>query len=144
MRFLLLCFLLVEPLVARVQIKVGDRFAGLEEAVIDCRLEGRFLIRELEYSFRNTGARQREGELICSLDEGEEIVSYAMAGKHSILARFYGDWRDGETSVVTAEVEVTRHFGTDREVRRRFAVRLSEKEIREVATVKIGLEDREK
>ncbi|YCM43193.1 VIT domain-containing protein [Verrucomicrobiaceae bacterium 227] len=63
---------------AGVSLKVGGKDAEFSEALIDCQLQGRFLVRNLELAFYHEGAGQSEGELICPLDEGERIVSFAM------------------------------------------------------------------
>ena len=63
---------------AGVSLKVNGRESEFAEAVIECRLHGRFLMRDLELAFYNSEKGAREGELICPLAEGERIVSFAM------------------------------------------------------------------
>ena len=78
MRFLFLFVALIGGVLAGVSLKVNGRDAEFAEAVIDCRLEGRFLVREMKLGFYHAGKGRGEGELICPLDEGERIVSFAM------------------------------------------------------------------
>jgi hypothetical protein len=68
-----------EGLVGQAEIRIGDeRRAGLEEVRAECELVGRMLIRRIELAFHNDGSRAAEGELVCPLQAGERIVSYAM------------------------------------------------------------------
>lgn len=78
MRWLCYFGLLLGELVAGVQLEVNQKKAEFSEAVIDCQLHGRFLIRNMELAFFNGGAGAAEGELVCPLDEGERVVSFAM------------------------------------------------------------------
>ena len=81
MRLLFFIVVLVGDVLAGVSLKVDGREAEFGEALIDCQLHGRFLVRTMELAFSNPGPRATEGELVCPLDEGERVVSFAMEVK---------------------------------------------------------------
>ena len=61
----------------------------------------------------------------------------AMPGNYRFKARFFGDWNESYESRVTAELEVIRGFGTANESRARHAIRLGEKEDRDVLHLRV-------
>lgn len=64
--------------VAGLQLTISGKHAELKEAEVMARLHGNFLIRDLKLVFHNPGRRVAEGDLVCPLDEGEEVISFAM------------------------------------------------------------------
>jgi len=78
MRLLLFFLLCTAFLPAKTSLTINGEEAELERAIVDCKLHGHFLIRDLTLTFRNPGRRVAEGDLTCQLDDGEEIVSFAM------------------------------------------------------------------
>lgn len=70
--------ILVQPLLAAVELRIGARRAELAEMNVSCQLDGAFLIRRMELGFRNDQLGAMEGELICPLADSERIVDYAM------------------------------------------------------------------
>ncbi len=74
----ILLLILLSPLTAGVRLTVSGKEAVLDEALIRCELHGHFLLRHRELTFFNPGKRAAEGELICPLDPGETVTSYAM------------------------------------------------------------------
>lgn len=78
MRVILSLLLCAASCFASINLRIGGKEASLDEAVLEARLDGRFLIRNLKLTFHNEGSRVTEGDLTCPLDEGEEIVSFAM------------------------------------------------------------------
>jgi hypothetical protein len=78
MKLLLFLFILAGNVMAGVSLKVNGKEVEFSEALIDCQLHGRFLVRNMELAFYNADRRAAEGELIFPLDKGERVVSFAM------------------------------------------------------------------
>ena len=64
-------------------------------------------------------------------------MAHALPGNYGFQAKFYGDWNEPEQSRVTAELEVTRHFGSKNETRQRIGVRLNEKDDTELLNLQV-------
>jgi hypothetical protein len=64
------------------------------------------------------------------------LMRSGVPGAYVFRARFYGDWNEKSVSAITAELEVTRHFGSEHEKRERIAIRVEEKEEKEMARVR--------
>ena len=78
MRVFMGLMFLVGTCVGEVRLTIAGKSAELKEAMVEARIHGNFLIRDLKLVFHNPGARVAEGDLWCSLDEGEEVISFAM------------------------------------------------------------------
>lgn len=78
MRIILAWLFLLTSLHASIELIINNRPAQLAEATVDARLHGFFLIRDLRLVFQNEGQRAAEGDLRCPLEEGEQVVSFAM------------------------------------------------------------------
>lgn len=78
MRLFCLLMLALSSCVAGLQLTISGKHAELKEAEVMARLHGNFLIRDLKLVFHNPGRRVAEGDLVCPLDEGEEVISFAM------------------------------------------------------------------
>ncbi|MFT6178064.1 MAG: tetratricopeptide (TPR) repeat protein [Akkermansiaceae bacterium] len=78
MRFFFLLLVLTSVAFAEFSLTVAKKPSVFREAVVECQLHGRFLIRDLTLTFYNEGQRVAEGDLTCPLEVGEEIVSFAM------------------------------------------------------------------
>lgn len=62
-----------------MEVRIGpDRTARLEHMAVSCTLEGAVLTRRIELAVRQDGKHPEEGELICPLAEGEQVVGFAM------------------------------------------------------------------
>lgn len=78
MRLLICCLLLFDSASALVQLTVARKPAPLKYAKVEAKLHGNFLVRDLKLIFHNEGRRVAEGDLRCSLEEGEQVISFAM------------------------------------------------------------------
>ncbi len=77
-RILIFVISFLSPVSAQVKITVGEQPALFEQAKISIQLQGRLLIKEMEFIFKNEEKNISEGTFTCPLEKDETIVAYAM------------------------------------------------------------------